>query len=814
MCLPILIFSFQYVDENYQGGGIGEYSYYNPTKQAWDNSACNAHGNGRCAPMDCHETNTTTWKLMGVFKEASFFGNDAFFEQLFKHEGICVWNNDDLYSFMQTARKNYWPSGCISTGMQIKNSYSNSYGSYLYLDLRPTWNGNMTYGLYSDAICKNEYDLPDMNVDTISKNLGLLYGSTLQKWNTGLEAFKVCQPCKAYSLKNTYASSNYYGSYSDSSDPNNGYFQCYDDADYTNVNQCMKFRSHAQLEVCTWEDLVSATNQGGILEVKVGDTIFGSERITKEEYQSLMKAQKESNLKWSKAQAQTVAMYRMEAEKVEAMKPAAQRWSSLGSTSIAIGAIAMLGAVFWVTKRHIDRMFPPKALSEPLLQPSREFLEKEFKSSGDNNSNNLSEPLQKAVPFGSDSDDDDSAIRKDGTNDDNTSVSSLSYVSTSPDPATSQNRAVDTDVIAKWYKNVKTIDSHGSWAESVVKEDAEDENKHEDGNHETMNLNENDGNENKNAEVVVPQTTETLEEEFQGTMTNIASGDVTDDASDVFEGIDPSSDAPDIEAAIVAPDTTTLIGCDALLDKVIDMSNEANMSNDEMSTKSIVFLGDVSVASRGEVLKVDDHELNTNCDEVTAHETETSVQNVDNAIAVEDVPVQDIINDDDIDAHSQEETARMSNVSLEEINHPETEMEYPDEMIQYLSMSASEEGEIGDVPDIETATDEVVPDYDSSNIVEPTMSIREEEKLGDVPDIELATDEVVSGSDASNEVEPNEVELNEVEPNMSANEEGEVGNVPDIEMATDEVVLGYDAPNSVEPTVADLQSNQVDEDPQ
>jgi hypothetical protein len=37
---------------------------------------------------------------MGVFKEASYFGNDAFFEQLFKHEGVCLWNDDDLYEFM------------------------------------------------------------------------------------------------------------------------------------------------------------------------------------------------------------------------------------------------------------------------------------------------------------------------------------------------------------------------------------------------------------------------------------------------------------------------------------------------------------------------------------------------------------------------------------------------------------------------------------------------------------------------------------------------------------------------------------------
>ena len=733
----------QYVDENYQGGGIGEYSYYNPSKQAWDNSACQAHGNGRCAPMDCHETNTTTWKLMGVFKEASYFGNDAFFEQLFKHEGICVWNNDDLYSFMQTARKNYWPNGCISTGIQIKNSYSSSYGSYLYLDLRPTWNGNMTYGLYSDDICKNEYDLPDMNVDTITKNLGLLYGSSLQTWNNGLEAFKVCQPCKAYNLKNTYASSTYYGSYSDTSDPNKGYFQCYDDAGYTNVNQCMKFRSHAQLEVCTWEDLVTATNQGGILQVKVGDTIFGSERITKEEYQSLIKSQQESNLKWSKAQAQTVAMYRMEAEKVEALKPTAQHWSSLGGTSVAIGAIAILGAVLWVSKRHIDRMFPPKALSEPLLPPSRDFLGKELRNKGDDNGNNPIGTLQKAVPFGNDSDDDDSAIQKSGTIDDNTSVSSLSYVSTSPDPAISTNHVVDNDAIALWYKNVTKIESHGSWAESVVKEVTEEGNQ----NAEVVSVVNDIADEKKSVEAVsdigespdeggdddkrveaVPDIAESSEEEEKALVkTEITSNEIVDDASDVFDGIDHLSDVHDIEATIVDTDRTVSSTVHLFPDEGIDNNEEMAGNSDEVSTKSIPFLGDVSVTSTSEVLNVEGREVMESCDDVTVIEAGSTLLDLDETIL--DLTIQksmfaaSVIHEEDIDVHSQQETARMSNVSLEEISQPETSNnEYPDEMVQYLSMSASEEGEIvreGDVGEIE----EVVPQGVSSEVVPASSDI-------------------------------------------------------------------------------------------
>ena len=95
---------------------------------------------------------------MGVFKEASYFGNDAFFEQLFKHLGFCVWNDDDLYDFMSDSREASWTQGCVSTGV-----YGNSFyypegmsAGYLYIDLRPTWNGNMTNGLYVDSNCKYE----------------------------------------------------------------------------------------------------------------------------------------------------------------------------------------------------------------------------------------------------------------------------------------------------------------------------------------------------------------------------------------------------------------------------------------------------------------------------------------------------------------------------------------------------------------------------------------------------------------------------------------------------------------------------------
>jgi hypothetical protein len=325
--------------------------------------------------MDCHLSNTTTWKLMGVFKEASYFGNDAFFEQLFKHEGVCVWNNDDLYEFMSESRSSAWTQGCVSTGVKgnayyfdstSSSSSSSSGSSYLYIDLKPTWNGNMTYGLYTDEYCKTEYEGLDVDVERVARNMGLLYGNTLSTWNDALEIFKVCQPCRAYNLENNFdmgydgdGDRRLAGDYSYYDDVNAGYFQCRDDAGYTNVNQCMKFRTHAELEVATWEDLVTATNQGGILQVKVGNTVFGSDRMSAEQYEYLL-LQRRTGLASEANQA------RVKANNIKAMQPEAVAWQQIGHLSVTIGvgvfALVMLRVLctYYCGKRQ-------NKLADPLL---------------------------------------------------------------------------------------------------------------------------------------------------------------------------------------------------------------------------------------------------------------------------------------------------------------------------------------------------------------------------------------------------------------------------------------------------------------
>jgi hypothetical protein len=43
-----------YVDLDYEGGGIGEYQFFNDESSTWDKSACDAAGGKRCVLMDCH----------------------------------------------------------------------------------------------------------------------------------------------------------------------------------------------------------------------------------------------------------------------------------------------------------------------------------------------------------------------------------------------------------------------------------------------------------------------------------------------------------------------------------------------------------------------------------------------------------------------------------------------------------------------------------------------------------------------------------------------------------------------------------------
>ena len=148
-----------------------------------------------------------------------------------------------------------WPNGCTQSELTLND------GTSIYYDLKVTVNATMGYGLYTDARCEYEYDGNEVTLQQVTKgNDYLLSQENLEYWNEAMEVYKVCQPCRAYALQE--GGKHYGGNDNDNNknnnnndenddyyfDPNNGNFECYDMADYTNVNQCMKFKTKTILE--------------------------------------------------------------------------------------------------------------------------------------------------------------------------------------------------------------------------------------------------------------------------------------------------------------------------------------------------------------------------------------------------------------------------------------------------------------------------------------------------------------------------------------------------------------------------------------
>jgi hypothetical protein len=220
----LIPFYLQYVDLDYEGGGIGEYQYYDTTTGGWDQNACDTHGNGRCAYMDCHLSDTH-WSLLGFFKEPEY---TEWFEQLFKHQGYCLWNNETKFEFMY-GNYDSWPEDCTQTGKTLAD------GTPLYYELKPVENGNMTVGLYTDYRCRYEYTGGVYTAQKILGNTGdLIMGDYEDEWNDAMGVYKICQPCRAYNLYADGRRHRHRGLDEDwSHEDNEGYFACNDDAGYT-----------------------------------------------------------------------------------------------------------------------------------------------------------------------------------------------------------------------------------------------------------------------------------------------------------------------------------------------------------------------------------------------------------------------------------------------------------------------------------------------------------------------------------------------------------------------------------------------------
>ncbi|KAL9190458.1 hypothetical protein ACHAXT_007669, partial [Thalassiosira profunda] len=279
-----------YVDRRYRGNAIEEYSFYDIGTKEWDDSACRASGKRhRCARMDCHERNTH-WKLVGVLKETE--GMYDFTEQLFKHEGYCVWGDDgddeeDTYETMETWMEK-WPTSC--TQLQAQDVYGNT----LYIHVHPLPEGNMTLAIYDDHKCTSVSPYVDLTtyIETVYYNyyysydkgshVAAAYQTAIALWNEKMAVFKTCQPCRAYNLFSENGDSNSRdhrrlgsGDDNDGDGEEQERYNCYDDAGYTNVNQCYKFETKTSLEVAEPDDLRLASSQGSILRIKAYGKTYG-----------------------------------------------------------------------------------------------------------------------------------------------------------------------------------------------------------------------------------------------------------------------------------------------------------------------------------------------------------------------------------------------------------------------------------------------------------------------------------------------------------------------------------------------------------
>jgi len=221
--------------------------------------------------MDCHLPGTD-FELLGFFKEPNY---REWMEQLFKHLGVCIWT-DEEYEFMQQDRE-IWPGYCT----ELEGDDDN--GQALYYDIKPLPSGRMTVGVYTDPYCIEEYkeetafDIIEGAYDNGDDDDATLADleEYIDTWNDAFDIFKICQPCRAYDLGWNEDLQNGDEPRQGEVDENGNVFTCRDDAGYTNVNQCMKFKTKTEMKVATVQDILLAADQGTIMEIDINGRIYG-----------------------------------------------------------------------------------------------------------------------------------------------------------------------------------------------------------------------------------------------------------------------------------------------------------------------------------------------------------------------------------------------------------------------------------------------------------------------------------------------------------------------------------------------------------
>jgi hypothetical protein len=239
--------------------------YYDRNKKKYNNAACKEGDSSRCVRMDCHEPNSH-FKLLGVFKEPNYA---TFIQQVVSYQGDCIWT-DEEYNYMSSTI-NMLPQGCT----QANNG--------LYYDIKPESGGSVSIGLYTDAYCVEEYDgditvgktLTTVATDDDTSQQQALSFEDDDSWNNAFDAFKICQPCKASNL----AALVNQGAEVDRSENGNddGGFSCQNSN--AGLNQCSQFQGNTNMYTASYQDLLSAEEQGTVASLKMGGVNFGTSEM-------------------------------------------------------------------------------------------------------------------------------------------------------------------------------------------------------------------------------------------------------------------------------------------------------------------------------------------------------------------------------------------------------------------------------------------------------------------------------------------------------------------------------------------------------
>jgi hypothetical protein len=326
-CSRKLLWAAYYDPQYKEGDEISSYQFYDWRNDVWDTSTCSSESGRKnnCRKMDCHLPRSR-WQLIGVFQETE--GLYDFAEQLIKHEGYCVWNDNekmwtsdkedeneeegsgdggaggrrdrdlasgdddgdsDAFEYMYNRQDN-WAQQCT------KMYLSDSNGNTLYRHTKPMSGGNITDGLYYDDDCtqRARMTFPQYIVqfyinyyydEETGRQVAQNYQEGVHQWNEQMKDFQICQPCRSYSKIPNFNNNDQNDNHRSLNDNNDGYdgsgydeksgYNCVDHEGYQNCDQCYKFESKTSLQLASVEDLQRASDQGTILAVKAYGKVYG-----------------------------------------------------------------------------------------------------------------------------------------------------------------------------------------------------------------------------------------------------------------------------------------------------------------------------------------------------------------------------------------------------------------------------------------------------------------------------------------------------------------------------------------------------------